>query len=298
LWEGGGEGYAIAKERKDAALRDEAFRGWEFLPGTVWLVGAGPGDPGLLTLHALRALEQADIVVYDALVSDAILALARPGAELKHAGKRGGKPSPKQRDISLQLVELARAGKRVLRLKGGDPFVFGRGGEEALTLVAHDVPFRIVPGISAGLGGLAYAGIPLTHRGINHAVTFLTGHDADGLVPDSVDWASLARGSPVLVIYMALKHWDVIRDRLLSAGRRMDEPVAFIANATLDDQRVLETTIGASAVDLASSGLQPPAIVVVGEAVRMRAGLDWLGALAGRILNADPLGERGRKDAG
>ena len=286
------------QRRKDETLGNDAFKGWEFAAGTVWLVGAGPGDPGLLTLHALKALEQADVVVYDALVSDDILVLARPDVMLKHEGKRGGKPSPKQRDISLALVELARAGKRVLRPKGGDPFVFGRGGEEALTLVAHGIPFRIVPGISAGLGGLAYAGIPLTHRGINHAVTFLTGHDADGLVPDSVDWASLAKGSPVLVIYMAMKHWDVIRDRLLAAGRSPGEPVAFIANATLDDQRVLETTIGDSLSDLAASGLQPPAIVVVGEAVRMRAGLDWLGALAGRILEADPLGARGRKDAG
>ncbi len=142
----------------------------EFLPGWVWLCGAGPGDPGLLTLHGLNALQQADVVVYDALVEENLLAWA-PRAEPIYAGKRGGKPSPKQRDISLRLVDLARAGKRVLRLKGGDPFVFGRGGEEAQTLVQHQIPIRIIPGISAGIGGLAYAGIPVTHRDVNQSVT-------------------------------------------------------------------------------------------------------------------------------
>src|SRR5689334_23846068 len=170
-----------------------------FAAGSVWLVGAGPGDPGLLTVLALHALRHADAIVYDALVDRRILALAHPDAERHYAGKRGGKPSPQQPDISERLVQLARAGRRVLRLKGGDPFVFGRGGEEALALVAAKVPFRIVPGISAGIGGLAYAGIPVTHREINSAVTFVTGHDASGVVPDAVDWASLAKGAPVLV---------------------------------------------------------------------------------------------------
>ena len=175
---------------------DQAFRDLPALePGWVWLTGAGPGEPGLLSLLALHGLRQADIVVYDALVDARILDLARPGAVLEFAGKRGGKPSARQRDISLRLVELAREGKRVLRLKGGDPFVFGRGGEEALSLVAARIPFRIVPGISAGIGGLAYAGIPVTHRDINSAVTFITGHDTSCLVPDSVDWASLAKAS-------------------------------------------------------------------------------------------------------
>ena len=148
----------------------------ELKPGWVWLCGAGPGDAGLITLHALNALRQAEVVVYDALVSTKILEWA-PNAELVYAGKRGGKPSAKQRDISLQLVELARKGRKVLRLKGGDPFVFGRGGEEAQTLVQHGIPIRIIPGISAGIGGLAYAGIPVTHRDINQSVTFVTGHD-------------------------------------------------------------------------------------------------------------------------
>lgn len=258
-------------------------------PGSVWLVGAGPGDPGLLTLHAVNALRQADVIVYDALVDSDCLKLARAGAILEYAGKRGGKPSAKQRDISLRLVELARAGNRVLRLKGGDPFVFGRGGEEALTLVAHQVPFRIVPGITAGIGGLAYAGIPATHRDTNHSVTFLTGHDSSGLMPDRIDWESVSKGSPVIVMYMAMKHVGAIAGRLIAAGRRPDEPMAFVCNAATDRQSVLETTIGRAEEDLAASGLTPPAIVVVGEVVRLRAGLDWIGAAAGRVLDPDPL---------
>jgi uroporphyrin-III C-methyltransferase len=269
-----------------------------FLPGTVWLVGAGPGDPGLLTLLAAKAIEEADVIVYDALVNDDILAMAKPDVELRFAGKRGGKPSPKQRDISLTLVELAKTGKRVLRLKGGDPFVFGRGGEEALTLVEHGIAFRIVPGISAGIGGLAYAGIPVTHRDINHNVTFLTGHDASGVVPDAVDWESIAKGSPVIVMYMAMKHWDNICDRLMRHGRSGSTPVAFVCNATSKDQIVLETTLATSVTDLTSAGLEPPAIVVVGDAVKLRKGLDWLGALDGKILDANPLGLREVRDAG
>ena len=144
----------------------------EFEAGWVWLAGAGPGDPGLLTLHAVNALKQADKVVYDALVSEDILSLVRPEAELFYAGKRGGKPSWNQQDITDKLIELAKQGHRVLRLKGGDPFIFGRGGEEAQALVAADISFRMIPGISAGVGGLGYAGIPATHRDVNHAVTF------------------------------------------------------------------------------------------------------------------------------
>ncbi|MGR9171817.1 uroporphyrinogen-III C-methyltransferase [Rhizobium sp. KDH_Rht_773_N] len=257
-------------------------------PGSVWLVGAGPGDPGLLTLLAARGLAQADVIVHDALVNEDCLKLARSGAELEYAGKRGGKPSARQRDISLRLVELARAGKRVLRLKGGDPFVFGRGGEEALTLVEHNIPFRIVPGITAGIGGLAYAGIPVTHREINHAVTFLTGHDSSGIVPDAIDWEAIGRGSPVIVIYMAMKHIAQISANLIASGRSASEPVAFVCNAATGAQQVLETTLGQAPEAVAASGLEPPAIVVVGEVVRLRASLDWLGALGGRRLQPDP----------
>jgi uroporphyrin-III C-methyltransferase len=257
--------------------------------GHVWLVGAGPGDPGLLTLHAVNALQQADVIVYDALVDDACLSLKRDDALIEYAGKRGGKPSPKQRDISLRLVELAKEGKKVLRLKGGDPFVFGRGAEEALTLVEHCVPFRIVPGITAGIGGLAYAGIAATHRDINQSVTFLTGHDATGLLPDRINWEGIAQSSPVIVMYMAMKHIDLITSRLMAAGRSPDEPVAFVCNASLPEQVVLETTLAGAVADVEAAGLNPPAIVVVGEVVRLRSGLDWLGAEGGRQLISDPL---------
>lgn len=269
-----------------------------FEPGWVWLVGAGPGDVGLLTLHALNGLQQADVVVYDALVDDEILKLVRPGAEIIYAGKRGGKASPKQRDISLRLVELARAGKRVLRLKGGDPFLFGRGGEEALALVAAQIPFRVVPGVTSGIGGLAYAGIPATHRDINHAVTFVTGHMAGGDVPDTINWRALAEGSPVMVIYMGLKHLPRISAELLAAGRGGDEAVAIVSQATTSRQRVLETTLARAVDDVAASGVEAPALIVVGEVVRLRAGLDWLSALSGLKLDADPLGAKPVREAG
>lgn len=269
-----------------------------FEPGSVWLVGAGPGDPGLLTLHAVNGLKQADVLVYDALVGEAILDMARPDCERIYAGKRGGKPSPVQADISQRLVRLAQEGRRVLRLKGGDPFVFGRGGEEALALVAAGVPFRIVPGISAGLGGLAYAGIPLTHRNINSAVTFVTGHGVGGSVPDGIDWAGLAKGSPVIVFYMAIKHIAAIAAALQTHGRDASEPVAVVSQATLPAQAVLETTLGSCAADVAAGGIEPPCIVVIGEVTRLRAGLDWRGAAAGRVLDPDPLGLGGRRETG
>jgi len=265
----------------------------ELKPGWVWLCGAGPGDPGLLTLHALNALRQADVVIYDALVQEAILDWA-PQAEHIYAGKRGGKPSAKQRDISLRLVDLARAGKRVLRLKGGDPFVFGRGGEEAQTLVQHGIPIRIIPGISAGSGGLAYAGIPVTHRDVNQSVTFVTGHDQSGETPQSLDWASIARGSQVIVIYMGMKHVAQISGALLAAGRSPSEPVAVVCTATTSDQKVLETCLGDLVADLAASDLEPPAIICVGRSVLMRQVLDWQAMEAGAApRNTDPLG-RGR----
>jgi len=264
-----------------------------FQPGWVWLAGAGPGDPGLLTLHALNALRQADVIVYDALVQNAILEWA-PQAEHIYAGKRGGKPSAKQRDISLHLVELARAGKRVLRLKGGDPFVFGRGGEEGQTLVQHGVPIRIIPGISAGIGGLAYAGIPVTHRDVNQSVTFVTGHDQTGDAPSSLNWKAIADGAQVLVIYMGMKHVDRIANALLDAGRDPMEPAAVVTSATTEDQNVLETTLGTMAADIAAANLKPPSILCIGRSVLMRQALDWQSIAQGfEPRNDDPLG-RGR----
>jgi len=279
-------------------MGDSAVELPRFEPGSVWLAGAGPGDPGLLTILALHSLRHADAIVYDALVSTDILNLAASGTLLEFAGKRGGKPSAKQPDISRRLIQLAREGRRVLRLKGGDPFIFGRGGEEALALVAAGIPFRLVPGVSAGIGGLAYAGIPITHRDISSAVTFVTGHDATGLVPDSVDWEALARGAPVIVVYMALKHIATIAARLIAAGRSPDEPVAVVSRATTPQQRVLETTLAGAAADVAANGIEPPAVVAIGQVVRLRAGLDWLGALSGRALDPDPLGRQRVSEAG
>jgi uroporphyrin-III C-methyltransferase len=253
----------------------------DFAPGSVWLVGAGPGDPGLLTALALHALDHADTLVYDALVDPRILELARPGAALEPAGKRGGRPSPSQPDISARLIRLAQEGHRVLRLKGGDPCVFGRGGEEALALAAARIPFRIVPGITAGIGGLAYAGIPVTHRDIASAVTFVTGHERGGAVPEGLDWAAIARGSPVIVLYMALNHLARITARLIAAGRPRDEPVAIISKATTPDQRVLVSTLEEAAAGAEAARIEAPTIIVIGQVVHLRATLDWLGAAGG-----------------
>jgi len=238
-----------------------------FLPGTVWLAGAGPGDPGLLTLLAHHGLERADVVVYDALVDERILAMASAAATLEYAGKRGGKPSVSQSDISERLVALARDGKRVLRLKGGDPFVFGRGAQECEALVAAGIDFRIVPGITAGIGGLAYAGIPVTSRDTNAAVTFITGHMAGGAIPAALDWESLSRGSPVLVIYMGSRHLAEISERLMAAGRPPDEPVALISKATTPQQRTVTTTLADCVARLRAYDLKPPLLIVVGPTV-------------------------------
>lgn len=256
----------------------------EFEPGWVWLAGAGPGDPSLLTVAAWHALRSADVILYDALIDHRILGLAREGAEAVYAGKRGGRPSCKQADITVSMIEFAKQGRRVLRLKGGDPFVFGRGAEEALALVAAGVPFRVIPGVSAGVGGLGSAGIPLTHRAANSAVTFLTGHNLIGAVPDRIDWTAIARGSPVIVVFMPLKHLAEIAGLLMGGGRAADEPAAIVSKASTEDQRVLDTTLGTCAEDVAASGIESPAILVVGEVVRLRADLDWVAALAARRL--------------
>jgi uroporphyrin-III C-methyltransferase len=250
----------------------------DFAPGSVWLVGAGPGEPGLLSALALHALDHADAVIYDALVDRRILELARPGALLEYAGKRGGRPSPSQPDISARLIRLAGDGHRVLRLKGGDPCVFGRGGEEALALATARIPFRIVPGITAGIGGLAYAGIPVTHRDIASAVTFLTGHERGGTVPEGVDWNAIAKGSPVIVLYMGLTHLGHIAARLIAAGRSPQEPVAIVSKATTEGQRVLVAALEDAAPRAAAAHMEAPTIIVIGEVVRLRAALDWLGA--------------------
>jgi uroporphyrin-III C-methyltransferase len=240
-----------------------------FVPGQVWLAGAGPGDPGLLTLDALAGLAQADVVVHDALVDARVLALAGAQARLEFAGKRGGKPSAMQADISERLVALARAGQRVLRLKGGDPFVFGRGGEEAATLAAAGIPFRIIPGVTAGLAALAAAGIPATLRGTNRAVIFAAGHGADA----DFDWAPLVRTGAPIVLYMVMHNLERISAALLQAGLAAETPAAVIASATTPKQRLLVGTLEKLAAAVREENVEPPAIVVVGEIVKMRAAL-------------------------
>ena len=240
-----------------------------FEPGTVWLVGAGPGDPGLLTLHAAHALGAADVVLHDALVSPDILALA-PRARLEPVGKRAGGCRTPQLRINERLIRLAREGRRVLRLKGGDPLVFGRGAEEALALAAAGVRFRIIPGISAGIGGTATAGIPTTHRGLAHSVTFTTGHGAGGELPADLDWVALACGADVLVLYMALRQVGAIAARLCAAGRDAVEPVAFISEATTARQRVIVTTLGEAERASAAIPRDAPTLIVVGPVVALR----------------------------
>ena len=237
-----------------------------FEPGHVWLAGAGPGDPGLLTLDALAGLAQADVVVHDALVDPRILALAGSQARLEFAGKRGGKPSALQADISERLVALARAGQRVLRLKGGDPFVFGRGGEEAMTLAAAGIPFRIIPGVTAGLAALAAAAIPATLRGVNRAVIFAAGHGAE----EDFDWAPLARAGQPIVLYMVMHNLDRIAAAFMDAGLAGTTPAAVIASATTPRQRVLVSTLEKLAGEARAQEFEPPAIVVIGDIVTMR----------------------------
>jgi uroporphyrin-III C-methyltransferase len=239
-----------------------------FAPGEVWLVGAGPGDPGLLTLDALAALLQADVVFHDALVDARVLALARTGARLQFAGKRGGKPSIAQEDICTQLVDHARRGLRVLRLKGGDPFVFGRGGEEMLALAAAGVPFRVVPGVTAGLGGLASVGIPATMRGVNQAIILATGHDPDE--EGDIDWSALARTRHPIVLYMGLRNLEKIAQALMRGGLPASTPAAVIASATLADQQVLASRLDSIAAEARAAHIAAPAMVVIGEIVRTR----------------------------
>jgi uroporphyrin-III C-methyltransferase len=248
-----------------------------FAPGHVWLAGAGPGDPGLLTLDALAGLAQADVVVHDALVDQRVLALVGPQARLEFAGKRGGKPSALQADISERLIALARAGNRVLRLKGGDPFVFGRGGEEAMTLTRAGIPFRIIPGVTAGLAALAAAGIPATLRGLNRAVVFAAGHGAD----ENFDWGPLARTGQPIVLYMVMRNLERIAAAMLQAGIAGSTPAAVIVSATTPKQRVVVSTLENLAADARAQKLDPPAIVVIGDIVKLRAEL--FGADATRI---------------
>jgi uroporphyrin-III C-methyltransferase len=241
-----------------------------FAAGHVWLAGAGPGDPGLLTLDALAGLQQADVIVHDALVDQRVLALAGKDARREFAGKRGGKPSATQADISQRLVALARSGRRVLRLKGGDPFVFGRGGEEAMALAAAGIPFRVIPGVTAGLAALAAASIPATLRGVNRAVIFAAGHGAD---EEAFDWAPLARAGQPIILYMVMHNLERIVAALQAAGLAPQTPAAVIAAAATPKERVLISTLARVAADARAQKFEPPAIVAIGEIVDFRARL-------------------------
>jgi uroporphyrin-III C-methyltransferase len=234
-------------------------------PGHVWLAGAGPGDPGLLTLDALAGLTQADVIVHDALVGERVLALAGPQAELEYAGKRGGRPSAQQADISRRLVGLARENRRVLRLKGGDPCMFGRGGEEAIALAEAGIAFRIIPGITAGIAALSAASIPATMRGVNQAIIFATGH-ADG----EFDWAALAKTGQPIVIYMAMRNIDHIVEELKRGGLTTSTPAAVIVSATTSEQRVLVSDLARLPDLIRELGYALPGLVVIGRIVAVR----------------------------
>jgi uroporphyrinogen III methyltransferase/synthase len=242
----------------------------------IYLVGSGPGDPGLFTLKGLRRIQEADAVVYDRLAPESVLANAKPEAELVYVGKKPGEPSMPQEEINALLVELGRAGKRVVRLKGGDPYVFGRGGEEAMALIAAGLPFEVVPGVTSGIAVPAYAGIPVTHRGVSASVAFVTGHEDPTKDQSDVDWNRIANGADTLVLYMGVGRLHEISSELISAGRSPGTPVAVIRWGTVSEQRIVTGTLDDIADRVAEANLKPPAITVVGDVVSLReAGLDW-----------------------
>jgi uroporphyrinogen III methyltransferase/synthase len=240
--------------------------------GSVALVGAGPGDPGLLTLKGRDRLAAADVVVYDRLVHPDLLDLAPPDAERIFIGKAYGRHVLEQEELNNLLVYLAASGKTVVRLKGGDPFVFGRGSEEAEVLAARGIPFEIVPGISSAVAAPAYAGIPVTDRRYTSSVTFVTGHKAPDDPESTVDWEALARVGGTIVIFMGTKHAAAIGRALVAGGRADDTPVAVIESGTTDEQRTAVSTLN----ELGSTPISSPAVIVIGEVVRLRDKLAWL----------------------
>lgn len=244
-------------------------------PPTVYLVGAGPGDPGLITVRGKRCLEQAEVVLYDRLVDPVLLSYAPEGAEMVYVGKRSAQHTVPQEGINALLVEHALAGKRVVRLKGGDPFVFGRGGEEALALHAAGVPFEVVPGISSGVAVPAYAGIPVTHRGLTSHVTFVTGHEDPTKEEAQIDWDKVASDVGTLVIFMGVKNLPKMVDELTRRGRPVDTPIALIRYGTMPQQRTVTGTLKDIVEKVAAAKLRPPAITIVGEVVTLREQLRW-----------------------
>jgi uroporphyrinogen III methyltransferase/synthase len=241
----------------------------------IHLVGSGPGDPGLFTLKGKRLLETADSVVYDRLAPESLLAYAPPEAERIYVGKKPGEPTMSQEDINALLVRLGCEGKEVVRLKGGDPYIFGRGGEEALELVEAGIPFEVVPGITSGAAAPAYAGIPVTHRRVSTSVAFITGHEDPTKDGQDVDWRKVANGADTLVLYMGIGRLREISERLISAGKSPETPVACVRWGTLPEQRTVTGTLADIADRVEEAGLKPPAVTVVGEVVALREGLSW-----------------------
>jgi uroporphyrinogen III methyltransferase/synthase len=246
------------------------------MPGTVYLVGAGPGDPALLTRRALELIAHADVILHDRLIPAGALAGAREDCDVRYVGKRPRDPAMPQEEINALLVELGRAGKRVVRLKGGDPFVFGRGGEEAEALAAAGVRFEVVPGVTAGVAGPAYAGIPVTHRDAASAVAFVTGHEDPEKPGGTLDWEALARFPGTLVLYMGVERLALIAERLVAAGRDPAEPAAVVARGTLPDQRTIAAPLGEIADRAREAGIGPPAVTVIGQVAGLRGALAWL----------------------
>lgn len=242
--------------------------------GRVYLVGAGPGDPDLLTVKALRLLREADVVVYDRLVSEEILALVPDGVSRIFVGKSAGNHVLPQDEINRIIAKLAHAGHMVVRLKGGDPFIFGRGGEEALHLAEQGIEFQVVPGITAAVACAAYAGIPVTHRGLASGVQLVAGH-CRGKIPLELDWGALAHRELTLVFYMGLANLREIRAGLMGAGRPGATPVAVVADGTKPSQQRLITTLDRAPDDIAACGITPPAVVIIGDVVTLSAKLDW-----------------------
>ena len=258
-------GATLAMQGREALADPYLFRDPDPVTGEVYLVGAGPGDPDLLTLKALHLMQQASIVLFDNLVSPGVLKRARKDASREFVGKRIGYPSTRQEDINNRLVQLARAGHRVLRLKGGDPFIFGRGGEEIAALIAHEIPFQIVPGITAASGCAAAAGIPLTHRDLAQSVRFVTGHPKDGQV--DLPWREFADAAETVVFYMGLGGLATICRQLVSHGRSPDTPIAIISRGTTPEQQLLKATLETMPGLVARTQIQTPTLIIVGAVV-------------------------------
>lgn len=244
-------------------------------PGFVSLVGAGPGDIGLFTLRGVERLKSADVVVYDYLANEKLLNYCKPDCHCIYVGKKAAAHTLSQESINTLMVGYSQEGKTVVRLKGGDPFIFGRGGEEALHLLREGVAFEVVPGITAGIAGPAYAGIPLTHRALSSSVSFITGHESAEKSHSSIDWHGIARGSETLVFYMGVKNLPTIMDKLKTHGRSGDTPVAIIQWGTQNFQKTITGTVGSLSDVAQTHGIKPPAVVVVGEVVQLREKIRW-----------------------